>query len=151
MPDQQRDVRLHLAVIDHIHRIHAGRVELQLLDGQDEIAGTEMEIAGQRDFDGKLDGRHDGTTVGIHEVELQLVTAFVGAGKRDAQGHRALRMDGGQFPGVDRVERAEQAELFVVVGCGITQHRHLNVHARTRLNHSGTRMQPKSSFLPTAF
>ena len=66
----------------------------------------------------------------VHEIQLELARAHVTGHERDAQRHRALRMDGGQLRRVNRVKGAEQVELAVVVRRGIAEDRHLNVHAK---------------------
>ena len=94
------------------------------------IARAKVHVAGQRDFDGNFNRRHDGATIRVHKVEFQLTFAFVFAGERDAQCHGALRMNGGKFARVDRVERAKQIEFAVIVRCCVAENRYLNVHAQ---------------------
>jgi hypothetical protein len=37
-------------------------------------------------------------------------------------------MNGGQLTGQDRIERAEQVELAIIIRGGVTKHRNLNRH-----------------------
>ena len=127
VPHEQRNARLHLFIEHHVERAQPGLIEVQLLDVDDVIARAEMHVARQRDFDRNLDRRHDGATVGIHEVQFQLALAFVHTGERDAQRHGALRMPGRQFARIDRIERAEQIQLAVVIGGRVTENRYLRM------------------------
>ena len=69
-------------------------------------------------------------TVSVHKIQLELARAHVAGHERDAQSHRALRMDGGELRRVNRVKGTKEVELAVVVRRGIAEHCHLNVHAK---------------------
>ena len=129
---EQRNARLRFVVQSHVHGIQTGLGEFQLLDVHDEIAREKMHVVGQRDFDRDFDARHDGAPVGVDEVELELARALVAGEKRDAQRDGALRMDGGELRRVDRVERAEQVELAVVLGRRVAEDGHLDVHGKIK-------------------
>src|ERR1039458_2508824 len=138
--DRQRNARLRFVIEPDIHGIQPSLGEFQLLDVHDEIARGEMHVVRQRDHHRDFDGRHDAVAVGVDEVQLELARALVASVERDAQRDGALRMHGGQLRRVNRVERAEEIELAVVLGRGIAEDRHLNVHAgiKTRISRIGT-------------
>lgn len=129
-----------MVVKPDVHGIQTRLGEPQLLDVHDEIARDEMRVLGQRHRHGNLDGRHDGTAVGVDEIQRELVLTLVAGVKGDAQRHGALGMDGGELRRVNRIERAEQVELAVVVRRGVTENGHLNVHGeiKTRIPRIGT-------------
>lgn len=130
--DEQRYVRLDMAVHGKINRVETRLVKLELLDVDRKIARPKMNVLGQGHLDGHLDRGHDGVAIGVHEVQFHLPLAFVTGKKSQPQRDRALRMNGGQFARVDRVERAKQVELAIVIGDGVAKHCNLNVHARDR-------------------
>jgi hypothetical protein len=138
--DRKRNARLRFVVEPHVHGIQTRFREFQLLDVHDEIAGDEMHVVRQRHFNRDFDAGHDGTSVGVDEVKLELARALVAGEKRDAQRDRALRMHGGQLWREDRVERAEQVQFAVVLGRRVAEHRHLNVHGeiKTGIPENGT-------------
>ena len=81
---------------------------------------------------GQFNALHDGMAVGIDEIERELARAFVAGHEGQAQRHGALRMHGGQLRRVNRVERAKEIKLAVVVCRGIAEHGHLNVHGEIK-------------------
>ena len=103
---------------------------------------TKCTSSGSATATGNFDGRHDGTAVGVDEIQLQLALALVAGHEGDAQRDGALRMHGGQLRRVDRVERAEQVQLAVVLGRRVAKNGHLNVHAeiKTRISRIGTNL-----------
>ena len=58
----------------------------------------------------------------------RLVRPLLGAVKGDADGDGALGVLGGKLRGKDRVERAQQIELAVVIGCRVAENSHLDCH-----------------------
>lgn len=130
MTDQQRNARVHLAIKQDIHRIKSGVLELQLLNIHDIVPRAKVHVARQCDFE--VDRRkiwRQRMAIRIHKVQLQFVRSFIGTGKGNAQGDRALWMGGGQLARVDGVERAEKIQFAVVVSCGVAKDSDLNVHA----------------------
>src|SRR5947208_5506310 len=95
--DEQWNARLGLSVQRDVHGVKARLVEFQLLKVDDEIARAKVHILRQRNLHGNRRKvlRHDRMAVGIHEVEAEVVLAFITAEERDAQGHGALRVGGG--------------------------------------------------------
>lgn len=140
MSDQQRNAGLNLIVEQNVHRVKPRLVEFQLLDVQNEIARGEMHFIRQGDFHRDVNALHDRLAVRIDEVDFQLALALVAGRERQAQRDGALRMDGGHLAGINRVERAQQIELAVVIGGGVAQDSNLNVHAqiKTRISAIGT-------------
>ena len=128
MLDQERDAGLGFAVEGDVYGIEAGEVELQLLEGDDEIACPEMRIAGEHDFRGEINSGHDELAVGIDKIQAQFVRAFVFVAESDAQRDGALRVRGGNLLGDDGVKRAEQIEFAVFFGGGVAQNSNLNIH-----------------------
>jgi ATP-binding cassette subfamily F protein uup len=112
-----------------------------------------MHVIRQRDRHRDFDGRHNGAAVGVDEIELELVRALVAGHERDAQRDGALRMHGGQLRRENRVERAEEIELAVVLGCRVAEHRHLNIHAeiKTGISGNGTKFFWKSPLVPAFY
>lgn len=115
MLDQQRYAGARNIIEPDVHRIKSGLGKLQLLDAGREIAGDKVQVFRKcnlkRDL-GKV--RHDAATVGIDEIDRQLVVAFVAGHERYAHRHRTLRMDcrtlwGGQQRRDDGVECPQQA------------------------------------------
>jgi len=105
--------------------------KLQLLDVDDEITREKIHVVRQRD-------RHRGISMGgmmlwpsaVDEVQLELVRALVAGAERDAQRDGALRMHGGQLRCVNRVKRAEEIELAVILGRGVAQNQPLECSYR---------------------
>ncbi len=85
------------------------------------IGGWELDVATQ-------DQEWTEEVYRIHEVDLQLVFAFVRARKGHPQRDRALRMNRRELLRVDRVECPQQVELAVVIRRRVAQNRHLNIH-----------------------
>ena len=128
MFDQKRDAGLGFAVERDIDGIQARQIEFQLLEGDDEIARAEMGIAGEHDFGGEIDSRHDEAAIGIDEIQTQFVRAFVFVAEGHAKRDGALRMRGGNLLGDDGVERAKQVQLAGFLRGCIAQDKDLNVH-----------------------
>ena len=129
MADEERDAGLRLAIEGDVNRVEARRFELHLLEIDNEVAGAEVHVVGERDLN--RDGRevlHDGAAIGVDEVELEVVFPFVSAGEGDAQGDGALRMHRGELLGVNSIKGSQQIELPVIIGRRIAQHGHLNIH-----------------------
>lgn len=137
MLDEERDAGLRFAVERDVDGIKAGEIELQLLEGDDEIAGAEMGIAGQHDFRREIDAGHDEAAVGIDKIQAQLVRAFILMTESDAQRDGALRVRGGNLLGDDGVERAEQIQLAVFFRGGIAQNSNLNIHPAESKHETG--------------
>ena len=126
--DEQGNAGLGLVVEGEVDGVKARLIKLQLLDVDDEVAGAEVHVFGQGDFDWGRREVGDGMAVGIDEVEFELVLAFVAAEEGEAQGDGALGMNGGELLGVNGVEGAQQVQFPVVVGCRVAENGHLNIH-----------------------
>jgi len=126
--DEQRDAGVGAAIKEDVEGKHAGLVEFQLLDVDDEIAGEKVRVVGKGDGDGEVHGGHDGAAVGVDEIQGDLVVALVAGGEGKAQGHGALGMNGGQLLRVDGIEGTEEVELLIVVRGGVAQDGYLNIH-----------------------
>jgi hypothetical protein len=126
--DGEWDAGQGATVHGQVNGVKAGLVELQLLDVDDEIAGHESGVGGEKDLDGNVHGGHDGLAVLVHEIHGQLVGAFFDAVKGDAEGDGALGVLGGELGGEDGVESAEQVEFAVVIGCRVAENSHLDSH-----------------------
>ena len=94
--------------------------------------------SGSRDFhrQGREVG-HDGLAVGVDEIKRELVLALVGGEKRDSERHGALQMHRRHLRRIYRVERAQQAQFFVVACRRVAKNRRLNVHAEMKPRISG--------------
>jgi len=124
----QRDAGHLIAVHGDIDGVNTGFVEFQLLDADDEIERGEMNITGQAHLKGKIDAGHDELPIGIDEADANVVGAVLAIGESDAQGDGALKLRGGELLREDGVEGAEEIELAVVIGGGITQDGDLDIH-----------------------
>lgn len=125
----QWDARELTAIDGDIDGIGAGSADGELLEIEDEIAGGEEDVLGQQDLEGGLHGRDDGAAILIDEEDIDGVETLLFLAEEDAQRDGALRMDGGEGAGDDGIERAEQAELSVVIDRGIAERSDLDFHA----------------------
>jgi hypothetical protein len=75
-----------------------------------------------------LDGRHHGLSVFIHEIQLELVLAFLAFAEGHPNGDGALRVNRRQLRCIDGVEGAKDVQLPAVVRGRIAKYRNLNVH-----------------------
>ena len=131
--DEEGDAAAGLAIKADIDGVEAGFLEFEALEMDDEVAGDEMDVFRQRDGDGHvLEAVGDGEAVGVDEIDAEAARAFIAGGEGHAEGDGALGMDGGHLRGVDGIERAEQAELHIVVGGRITEHGDLHVHGENK-------------------
>jgi len=124
----QRDAGFLIAIHGDIDGVNARLVEFQLLDADDEIEGGEMNITGQVHPKRQVNAGHDEFSVCIDEADAHLVGARLAAGEGDAQGDGALEVDGGELGRENGIERAEEIQLAVVIGGGITQNGDLDIH-----------------------
>jgi len=106
---QQGDAGLRLVVQHDVDGVQSWVLKLQLLNVDDKIASAEMHILREGDIDG--DGweiGHNGTAIGIDEVEAKVMLALITAEKGDTQSNGTLRMNRGELLGVYRIECAQQ-------------------------------------------
>src|ERR1039458_7584037 len=73
--------------------------------------------------------------VGIHEVEVEIVFAFVSAGEGHPQRNGALGMYRRELLRINRVKSAQQIQLAIVIRCRVAQNCYLNVHPATIKTH----------------
>jgi len=126
---QQGNAGLWLVVQHDVDRVQARVFELQLLNIDDEIACAEVHIFRQRDIDcDRWEVWHDRAAVSIDKIKAEIVLSLVAAEKGHAQRDGTLRMSGGELLGINRIERAQQVQLAVIVCRGVAQDRYLYVH-----------------------
>ena len=124
----QGDAGYLTSVHGNVDGVNARLVELQLLDADNEIEGGEMNISGQVHPKRKVNAGHDGFSIRINEADPHLVRAILAVGERDAQGDGALDVDRGELRRENGIERAEEIQLAIVIGGGITQNGDLDIH-----------------------
>src|SRR5437867_2175886 len=140
--DQQGNAGVGVIIEAKVNRVKARIVKLELLNVDDEVAGAEMHVVRQDHV--QRDGRevgHDRAAIGIDKVESQLVVALVAAEKGDPQSDGALGMYCRQTRRLNRIESAKQIELAVLLGRGVAQNSHLDIHGLTKPRTWGITME----------
>lgn len=128
-PNLEGDAGFVTAIDGKIEGVMAGFLEFELLDIDDEIARKKVSIWREADIGGQLNAGHDRATILVDEIHSNAVRAFFDTTEDESKGDRALRMDGGQLMGDNRVESAEEIEFARIIRGGITEHGDLNVHS----------------------
>ena len=126
--DRKRNARFMLSVRRNFNGVKSRRFKFQLLNIQNEIARDKSRVARQNDFHRNIHAGHDRRAVFIYEIDFQRVIALLHFCVGNAERHGTLRMRGGKLLGENRVERAENIQLAVVIGRGIAQNCQLNRH-----------------------
>lgn len=108
MLHQERNAEFMAGIQCDIDGILTWLVEFQLLDVDDEISDEEIRIGRNDNIDRHVDAGHDKTAILIHEVHFDLVLAFLDSAEGHAEDDGALRVNGRELVGDNRIECPEQ-------------------------------------------
>ena len=127
--DAQRHGADGLAVHADLDFVGAGFLEFQSLEVEDDIAGDEDIFLRQPDFHDGLKRADDGLTIFIDEGDAEFVLSFVAGFEAQAKSEGAGRVDDGDLPGEDLVERADDAEFAVIIDGCVAEGCYLDIHS----------------------
>ena len=111
-----------LSVVNHVKGVLPGGGEAQAGDVENEILAPEKGRGGwfgHVELNLRAALGQDRLAVLVDEGDLDDVLALVPGAEEQPQGDGAVGMDGGVLPGADGVERAQDAELALVVASRI--------------------------------
>lgn len=130
LPHHQRNADCGSTIDIHIHGVESLPLELQLLKVEHGISAEEKDALGNFHHDFRIDRRHDGAPVLIHDPDLKIVLSFLALAEDHPERHRTMRMRRRERGRHDGVEGSEHAELSLIVGGGVAKGRYLKIHGR---------------------